>query len=134
MQAYEFTNEKHQQKILRLNEEINGLIANKYVARRGCLTTCYVSSKRTAEKFSHTMLFNVSTGSWKKHKRWLRLGYPNMEVVNECDYPNAIHQWCRFKSEVIKKPNYYKNNFSLTEEKRAHLETALAVNVLVHTF
>ena len=65
MQALEFTNEKHQQKILRLNEEINGLIANKHVARRGCLTTCYVSSKRTAEKFSHTMLFNVSTGSWK---------------------------------------------------------------------
>ena len=29
----------------------------------------------------------------------------------------AIHQWNIFKSEVIKKPNYYKNHFSLTEEK-----------------
>ena len=39
-----------------------------------------------------------------------------MEVADECDDPNAIHQWCRFKREVIKKPNYYKNHFSLTEE------------------
>ena len=46
MQALEFTNEKHQEKILRLNQEINGLIANKHVARRGCLTTYYVSSKK----------------------------------------------------------------------------------------
>ena len=29
------------------------------------LTTCYASSKRTAEKFTHTALFDVSTGSWK---------------------------------------------------------------------
>ena len=29
------------------------------------LTTCYASSKRTARKFTHTTLFDVSTGSWK---------------------------------------------------------------------
>ena len=52
-----------------------------------------------------------------------------MEVVDESDYPNAIHRWCRFKPEEIKKLNYYKNYFSLTEEKRALLETALDVNI-----
>ena len=26
-----------------------------------------------------------------------------MEVADKCDYPNAIHRWCRFKREVIKK-------------------------------
>ena len=33
IQALENTNEKHQQKILRLNQEINDLIANRHVAR-----------------------------------------------------------------------------------------------------
>ena len=60
IQALEFMNEEHQQEILRLNEEINDLIANRHVA-----TTCFVSSKRTAEKFTHTMLFDVRIGSWK---------------------------------------------------------------------
>ena len=40
IQALEFTNEEerqaHQQEILRLNEEINDLIANRHVARHGC--------------------------------------------------------------------------------------------------
>ena len=36
MQALENTNEKHQQKMLRLNEEIDDLIANRQVARGGC--------------------------------------------------------------------------------------------------
>ena len=40
-----------------------------------------------------------------------------MEMAEECDDPNAIHQWCRFKGEVIIKPNYYKNYFRLTKEK-----------------
>ena len=34
----------HQQKILRLNEQIDDLIANKYVARRGCFDNvlCFI--------------------------------------------------------------------------------------------
>ena len=35
IQALEFTNEEHQQEILRPNEEINDLIANRHVTRRG---------------------------------------------------------------------------------------------------
>ena len=52
-----------------------------------------------------------------------------MTVADECDDPNSIHRWCRFKREVIKKLYYYKNHFSLTEEKRAFLEIALDVNI-----
>ena len=40
--------------------------------------------------------------------------------VDDSDDPNA-------KREVIKKPNYYKNHFRLTEEKEEHLETTLDV-------
>ena len=36
IQALEFTNEEHQQKILRLNKGIDDLIRNRHVARRGC--------------------------------------------------------------------------------------------------
>ena len=52
-----------------------------------------------------------------------------MEVVDRCDDPNAIHRWNRFKHELNKKPNYYKNHFSLTKEKRKLLETALDVTI-----
>ena len=65
----------------------------------------------------------------EKHKGWLRLHYLNMELADECDDPNPIHRWYRFKCKVIKKPNYYKNHFSLTEEEQALLETALDVTV-----
>ena len=41
--------------------------------------------------------------------------------------PNAIQRSNRFKSEVIKKPNYYKNQFCVTKEKRELLETALSL-------
>ena len=50
-----------------------------------------------------------------------------MEVADERDDPNAIHRWNMFKPEVIKKPNYYRNHFSLTKEKQELLETALDV-------
>ena len=52
-----------------------------------------------------------------------------MEVADKCDDPNAIHWWNRFKDEVIKKPSYYKNLFSLTKEKQELLETALYVTI-----
>ena len=52
-----------------------------------------------------------------------------MEVADKFGDPNAIHRWCRFKLEVVKKSNYYKNHFSLTEENKALLETPLDGNI-----
>ena len=64
IQALEFTNEEerqaHQQKILRLNEEINDLIANRH---RGRFDNVLCFIKKAAEKFTHTTLFDVSKGS-----------------------------------------------------------------------
>ena len=79
IQAFEFTNEEGSQEILRLNEEINDLITNKQVTRCGCFDNvlCFIKKK--------------SVQAAGKHKRWLRLHYPNMEVADECDDPNAIH-------------------------------------------
>ena len=65
----------------------------------------------------------------ENYKQWLKRRYPNMRVVDECNDTNAIRLWNRFKREVIKKPNYYKNHFNLTKEKRELLETALDVTI-----
>ena len=62
IQALEFTNEEHQQEILRLNEEIDDTDTQPIV---DVLTTCYVSSKITAKRLTHTTLFDVSLGSLK---------------------------------------------------------------------
>ena len=45
IQGLEHTNEKHQQKILKLNEEIDDLIKNRHVARRGCFDNVLCSIK-----------------------------------------------------------------------------------------
>ena len=53
-----------------------------------------------------------------------------MEEAGRCDHPNAFHRWNIFKSEVIEKLNYYKNHFSLAEEKQELLETIIDVTTL----
>ena len=53
-----------------------------------------------------------------------------MKEAGRCDDPNSIHRWNIFKGEVIKKPNYHKNHFNLTEEKREVYETILVVTIL----
>ena len=129
IQALEFTNEKHQQKILRLNKEIRDLIANRHVACRGCFDNVLCFIKKNSGEFHPYYVIRCQYRQLEKHKQWLKLRYPNMEVLDECDDPNAIHWWNRFKRDVIKKPNYCKNHFRLTEEKRELLETALDVTI-----
>ena len=133
VQAFQFTNEEqqqaHKQEILRLNKEIKHLIANRHVARRGCIDNVLRFIKKNSGELHPYYLIQCQNRQLEKHKQWLKLRYPNMDVVEKCHDPNAIYRWCRFKLEVIKKPNYYKNHFSLTEEKHALLETPLDVNI-----
>ena len=133
IQALEFTNEEerqaHQQEILRLNEEINDLIANRHVACCECFDTVLCFIKKNSKEVYPYYVIRCQYRQLEKHKRWLKLCYQNMEVADDCDDPNAIHRWCRFKCEVIKKPNYHKNHFNLTEDKQTLLETALDVTI-----
>ena len=48
MQALEFTNETHQQKILRLNKEIDDLIANRHADRRACFDNVLCFMKKNS--------------------------------------------------------------------------------------
>ena len=129
IQALEFKNEAYQQKILRLNEEIDDLIGNRHAAHRACFDNVLCFIKNNSKEVHPYYIIRCQYRQLEKHKRWLKLLYPNMEVADECDDPNAIHQWNKFKREVIKKPNYYKNHFSLTKEKRELIETALDVTI-----
>ena len=93
------------------------------------LTTCCASLKRMAKRPTYITLFEVSIDSLRNIKKCLKFRYPNMEEAGRCNDPNAIHQWSIFKGELIEKPNYYKNYFSLTEEKQELLETILDVTI-----
>ena len=129
IQALEATNEAHKQKILRLNEEIDDLIKNRHVARRGCFDNVLCFIKKNSKEAHPYYVIRCQYRQLEKYKKCLKLRYPNMEEAGRCDDPNAIHRWNIFKSEVIEKPNYYKNHFSLTEEKRELLETILDVTI-----
>ena len=50
MQGLELTNKEHQQDILRLDEEINYLIENKHVVRRGCFDNVLCFIKKNSEE------------------------------------------------------------------------------------
>ena len=65
----------------------------------------------------------------ENHKKCLKLHYPNIRVADECNDPNTIHRWNRFKREVIKKLNYYKIYFSLKKEKRELLDAVIDVTI-----
>ena len=92
IQALEATNEAHQQKMLRLNEEIDDLIKNRQVARRGYFDNvlCFIK-KNSNEAHSHYII-QCQYRQLEKYKKCLKLRYPNMEEVGRCDDPNAIYR------------------------------------------
>ena len=80
IEALELTNEKHQQKILKLNKEIDDLIKTGTYPVVDILTTRCVSSKRIARRLTRTTLFDVNIDSLK-----LKLRYPSMEEAGRCN-------------------------------------------------
>ena len=114
---------------MKLNKEIDDLIKNRHVARRGSFDNVLCFIKKNSEKGHPYYVIRCQCGQLEKYERCLKLRYPDMEEANRCHDPNAIHCWTIFKSEVIQKPNYCKNHFSLTEEKRELLETILDVTI-----
>ena len=75
MQALEFTNEKHQQKILRLNKEIDDLITNRHLARRGCFDNVLCFIKKNSGEVHPYYVIRCQYKQLEKHERWLKLRY-----------------------------------------------------------
>ena len=92
IKALEFKNEKHQKKILRLNKEIDDLIANRHVAHRGCLDKALCFIKKNSGEVHPYYIIQCQYKQLEKHKRWLKLRYPNMEAADKCDDQNAIQR------------------------------------------
>ena len=120
--------------MLKLNEEIDDLIKNKHVPRCRYFDNVLCFIKKYSKEASPYYIIRCQYRQLGKYEKCLKLCYPSMEEVGRCDDPNAIHRWNIFKSEVIEKPNYYKNYFSLTEEKRELLETVLDVTFKIKDF
>ena len=97
IKTFEFTNEKHQQKILRLNKEIDDLIANRHLACRGCFDNVLCFIKKNSGEIHPYYVIRCQHKQLGKHKRWLKHRYSNMEVAEKCYDPNPIHWWNRFK-------------------------------------
>ena len=125
IQALEATYEAYQQKILRLNEEIDDLIKNRHVPHRGYFYNVLCFIKKNSREARPYYIIRCKYRPLEKYKTCLKLRYPNMEEAGRCDDPNAIHRWNIFKREVIEKPNCYKSHFGQMEKKRELLETVL---------
>ena len=114
---------------MKLSKEIDDLIKNRHLPRRGYFDNVLYFIKKNSEEVHPYYVIRCRYKQLEKYKKCLKLHYPDMEEAGRCDDPNAIHQWNIFKSGVIKKPNYYKNHFSLTEEKQELLQNILDVTI-----
>ena len=112
-----------------LKNKIQHLIANRHVPRCGDFDNVLCFIAKNSNELHPYYVIRCQYKCLEKHKKWLRRRYPEMEVTDKCDDPNAIHRWCEFKREVIKKPNFYKNHLSLTDEKRELMQTLLDVTI-----
>ena len=77
---------------MRLNEEIDDLIANMHVGHRGCFDNVLCFIKKNSKEIHPHYVIRCQYRELEKHKQWLKLCYPNMEVDDDCDDPNAINR------------------------------------------
>ena len=68
IQSLNSTNEKHQQKTLRLNKEIDNLIANRHVARRGCFDNVLCFIKKNSGEIHPYYVIRSQYRQLEKHK------------------------------------------------------------------
>ena len=92
IKALGFRNEEHQKKTLRLNKEIDDLIANTHATRGGCFDNVLCFIKKNSKEVHPYYVIRCQYKELEKHKRWFKLRYANMEVADRCDDPNAIHR------------------------------------------
>ena len=68
IQSLNSTNEKHQQKTLRLNKEIDNLIAKRHVARRGCFDNVLCFIKKNSGEIHPYYVIRSQYRQLEKHK------------------------------------------------------------------
>ena len=119
-----------------LHNEIHNLVRNRHVPRSGDIDNilCVVEKNNPDEigkpgRHPYYMIKSQKK-ALSKHLNILRDKYPNMIVKEpECDDPNAVHCWNRFKTDILTKQNYYRNHFSLAEEVQELFEDMFDVDM-----
>ena len=117
--------------IIQKDIDIHDLVEHRYVPRRHLVDNvlCFVDKRSETDNHPYYVI-RCQYRSLENHKKWLRARYPNMQVIGECDDANAIHRWYRFKEDVIMRPNFYRNHFSLdTVEKQELFDTTFDIEV-----
>ena len=97
----------HQQKILRLNEDIDDLIKNRHVACRGYFHNVLCLVKKNSKEPNLYYVIRCQYRRLEKCKKCLKLHYPNTKEAGRCDDPNAIHPWnifCDRETKLLQKP------------------------------
>ena len=73
IKAFEFRNEEHQQKILRLNEEIDDLIKSRHVARRGYFDNVLCFIKKNSKEAHPYYVIRCQYRQLENYKRYFKL-------------------------------------------------------------
>ena len=92
IEALEFRNEGHQQKILRHNKKFDDLIVNRHVAHRGYFDNVLCFIKKNNGEVHPYYIIRCQYKQLEKHKWCLKLRYPDMEEVDKCDDLNALQK------------------------------------------
>ena len=77
---------------MRLNKEIDDLIANRPATRCGCFDNVLCFIKKNSGEIHQYYAIRYQYKQLEKHKRWLKLRYPGMDVILKCDDPNVIQR------------------------------------------
>ena len=115
----------HTVELEELEEEVDDLIQNRHVPRRGLYDNvlCFVDKNQPDEEGIGALypfwVIRCQMKVLENQKRALRRRYPDMVVMEPvCDDGNAIHCWNRFKREWLGKGNYMGNQFFLPDSAR----------------
>ena len=136
IKALEYENVGLQGEIRNGHVTITNLIENRHVPHSGNIDNilCVIQKNQPDEagrKGRHRYyMIRCQKRALSTQINLLRISYPNMNVFEpECDDPNAIHAWNRFKTDLLGKDNYYLNHFSLPEEHRGFFEDIFDINL-----
>ena len=134
IQAIKYENVGLQGEIRNARRTITDLIKNRHVARCGEYDNILVGVQKNkpieddAKKSRHAFYM---MSCQKRRKGFLMASlkkeYPYISEKGTCEDPNAVHQWCGFKEDVLGEDNYYRNHFSLDTTTKREFEELFGI-------
>ena len=107
-----------------LQDEITDLITNRHVPRRGRYDNILIAIRKNPtnkqDKTDPHPYYVIRCQKKRQGKQISKLNvkYPDMVIIGSCEDPNAVHQWCWFKEDILDDNDYYRNHFSVGEAEK----------------